>query len=723
MKTSLIRLSVLIGFSIALVPAFAATVLEEVVVTAQKREQSLQDVGISITALNSEQIREFRFVSSTDVVAQVPSVYNFSTQGRGANSYTYIRGIGLSDFGDAHESPVTGYIDEFYMLPPAGLDFALYDLERVEVLRGPQGTLFGRNTTGGLIHFITKKPAREAEGYIDATYASYDEVRIEGMINAPATENLAVRASLLFHDGDGYVKNLNPEFKDGTDYGTKTGRVQFLYTPNEDLEILAKVQYGDINVIPLYTDHEIAFTDPATGLQHLDLDGVDTFGFNERDVGAEAPRTVWTDGGQEVESEVLNWLIRVDWDMPNNITLTSLTGYAWVTRDNLEDCDGSPNTLCTAGFPVDHEIWTQEGRLYQETGNMRWTAGFFYLNQDAEAHPTAGFFGLPAFLDAPWQLDLESWSIFGHVEYDITPQVAVLAGVRYTNDDKRYEAINTFAYAFRNAAGNFVEENVGDLVNRNDDLISANVELHYKPVENWLIYGKVSRGTKAGGFNNGFYDVPTPADVQFEDETLWSYEAGFKIDIFDRRARVNTSAFYYDYSDFQAFNWVGLSGSVRNADAENYGAEIEIKVYPSDPLELSLGISLLETKLKDINNGVMTRDVDLGFSPNVAFNGAARYTQPAFDGTVTLLWDFLWQDDSYRTNFNDPSSALGEHFVTNARITYRPDNGKWEASFFAQNFTDETNLIKADPFPGFRFRQGVYNPPRWFGGTIRLNFK
>ena len=723
MKISIIRLSIVIGLMATLASAHAATVLEEVVVTAQKREQSLQDVGISITALDSEQIRDFRFVASTDVVAQVPGVYNFSTQGRGANSYTYIRGIGLSDFGDAHESPVTGYIDEFYMLPPAGLDFALYDLERVEVLRGPQGTLFGRNTTGGLIHFITKKPTREAEGYIDATYASYDEIRLEGVASGPISDTLAARVSLLFHDGDGYVKNLNPAFKDGTDYGTRTGRLQFLYTPNDDLEILAKVQYGDINVIPLYTDHEIAFLDPETGLQHLDLDGVDTFGFNERQVGAEAPRTVWTDNPQEVESEVLNWLIRADWNLRNNITLTSLTGYAWVTRDNLEDCDGSPNNLCTAGFPVDHEIWTQEGRLYQETANLRWTAGFFYLNQDAEAHPTAGFFGLPGFLDSPWDLELESWSVFGHIEYDIAPQLAILAGIRYTNDDKKYEAVNTFGYAFRNAAGNFTEANVGDLTKRSDELVSANVELDWKPVENWLIYAKITRGTKAGGFNNGFYNVPTPADVQFGDETLWSYEGGFKIDIFDRRARVNTSVFYYDYNDFQAFNWTGLSGSVANADAENYGAEIEMTVYPSDPLELSLGISLLETNIEDINNGTITRDVDMGFSPNVALNGALRYTQPAFGGNLTLLWDFIWSDDQFRDNFNNPSSSLGEHFVTNARLSYLPDNGRWEASFFAQNFTDETNLIKADPFPGFRFRQGVYNPPRWFGGTIRLNWK
>ena len=721
MKTLLIRMSIICLIA-SFVPVHAATVLEEVVVTAQKREQSLQDVAISITALDSGQIRDFRFVASTDVVAQAPNVYNFSTQGRGANAATYIRGVGLSDFGDAHETPVAGYIDEFYMLPPSGLDFALYDLERVEVLRGPQGTLFGRNTTGGLIHFITKKPSREAEGYIDATYASYDEVRLEGMVNAPAGENLAVRASMLFHDGDGYVKNLNPQFKDGTDYGTKSGRVQLLYTPTEDLEILAKVQYGDINVIPLYTDHEIAYIDPATGLQHLDLDGVDTFGFNERQVGAEKPRTVYTDNPQEVESEVFNWLIRVDWDMPNNITLTSLTGYAWVTRDNLEDCDGAPHNMCTAGFPVDQHIWTQEARLYQENENFRWTAGFYYLNQDAEAHPTAAFFGLPAFLDAPWELNLDSWSIFGHIEYDVSPQVAVLAGVRYTNDDKRYEAVNTFAYAFRNAAGNFVEENVGDLVNRTDELISANLELHYKPRDNWLFYGKVVRGTKAGGFNNGFYNVPTPEDVQFGDETLWSYEGGFKIDFFDRRARMNTAVFYYDYNDFQAFNWTGLAGSVTNADAENYGAEIEIQANPSEPLELSLGIALLETKIEDINNGTITRDVDMGFAPNVSFNGSASFTQPMMDGSLTLHWDFMWSDNQYRDNFNNPSSDMGEHFVTNARLTYKPGNERWEASFFAQNFTDETNLIKADGFLGFKFRQGVYNPPRWFGGTIRVNF-
>jgi iron complex outermembrane receptor protein len=721
MKILLRPLFVILGLIVSITSLHAAAILEEVIVTAQKREQSLQDVGISITALDAGQIQNFRFVASTDVVAQLPGVENFSTQGRGANAFTYIRGVGLNDFGDAHEAPVTGYVDDFYMLAPAGLDFALYDLERIEVLRGPQGTLFGRNSTGGLIHYISKKPTKEFEGYIDATYASYDEVRVEGVVSGPLSENLSGRASLLFHDGDGYIKNLGP-FKDGSDYGTKAGRVQLLYEPNDDVSMLAKIQYGDVNVIPLYTDHETARTDPLTGLQELNPGGVSVAGFNESQVGASAKRTVRTNNPQTLESEVLNVLFRIDWNLNEEISLTSLSGYAWVTRDNREDCDGSPQDVCAAGFPVDHDIITQEVKLYWDKGNTRWTGGVFYLDQDAQAHPNADFFGFPLALNSPWELQLESWSVYGHIEYDIAPQWTILAGVRYTNDKKHYEAVNTFFGAFRNDADNFTDANVGDFTNRKDELVSANFEVDWKPNEDWLVYAKITRGTKAGGFNNGFYNVPTPADVQFGDETLLSYETGFKADIFNNRARLNASFFYYDYKDFQTFNFSGLSGSVTNSDAVNFGTEVELLVFPTDQLEISLGLSLLDSTVKDVFNGVIVSDVRMALAPKVTFNGMARYTQLAFNGGITYQWDFNYASNKFNNNFNDLSSAHGEVFTTNIRATYVPNSAKWEASFFVQNLTDETNLIKADPFGGLGFRQGVYGPPRWFGGSVRLNF-
>ena len=721
MNKTLVCLMVICGFVAPSISLEAVANIEEVIVTAQKREQSVQDVGISVTALGNDQIRQFRFVSSTDIVAQVPGVQNFSTQGRGANAMTYIRGIGLNDFGDAHESPVTGYVDEFYMLPPAGLDFALYDLERIEVLRGPQGTLFGRNSTGGLIHYVTKKPTDEYEGYVDVTFASYSEKRVEAVVSGPISENLLARASFLYHDGDGYIENLGP-FPDGSDYGTGTGRIQLLYKPNEDIEVLAKVQYGETDVIPLYTDHENAALDPATGLQSLTPDGVSALGFNESQVGASAPRTVFTNNPQTLETEVLNILLRIDWSLTENITLTSLTGYVDITRDNLEDCDGSPGDLCAAGFPVDHEIWTQEGRIYWETPSTRWTAGFMYLTQDAVAHPFADFFGFPSALDSPWELQLDSISVFGHVEYDFAPQWTVLAGVRYTNDDKHFEEVNRFFGAFRNEADNFTDENVGNLTNRTDELVSANIEVDWRPKDDMLVYGKITRGTKAGGFNNGFFNVPTPADVQFGDETLWSYEIGFKADVFDNRARINAAAFYYDYKDFQTFNWTGLSGSITNSDATNFGAEIEATFYPTDGLEISAGVSLLDTEIEDVDNGTIVRDVDMAFAPDVTLNGAIRYQAPAFNGDVTYQWDFYYIGEKFNDNFNNPSSNHGEHFVTNVRLTYVPPSSIWEASFFVQNLTDETNLIKADSFVGLGARQGVYDPPRWFGGSIRLNW-
>jgi outer membrane receptor protein involved in Fe transport len=184
--------------------------LTEIVVTAQKREQSLQKVGISVTAVSGTEILERGISNSIDLITRTPSVDNYSPYGPGSSANIVIRGIGLNDFGEGHEAPVTVYVDEFYIVNVPAVDFALFDLDRAEILRGPQGTLFGRNSTGGLVHYVTKKPSQEAGGFFKASYARFNELKLEGGLTAPLTDTLSARVSFLSHHSDGYIKNLNP---------------------------------------------------------------------------------------------------------------------------------------------------------------------------------------------------------------------------------------------------------------------------------------------------------------------------------------------------------------------------------------------------------------------------------------------------------------------------------------------------------------------------------
>ncbi len=697
----------------------SAAVLEEIIVTAQKREQNLQNVGISITALSGDQMRKFEFNNSTEVVQQIPGVTNFSTQGRGAAAFTYIRGIGQNDFGDAHESPVVGYNDEFYLLPQTAIDFGLFDLDRVEVLRGPQGTLFGRNTTGGLMHYVTSKPTDEFNGFLDATYASYDEVVVEGAIGGPLGENVSARVAGLFHEADGYIKNRGP-FPDGSDAGAWALRGQLAFEPTDTFKLLAKVQYGERDVIPLYTDHEIVSFDPATGLASLNPEGVDILGYSESQRGVEEPREVWTDNPQDLESESFHSLLRAEWDL-GAVTLTSLTGYLYLTRDNVEDCDGSINDLCTAAFPYDNEHITQELRIAGETGQFRWTTGVYYLYQDAEAHPSASLIGGVVTFDAPWELETESISVFGQAEISLHEDWTLIGGVRYTHDEKNFETENRTSGAFANAAANFTQEAVGDLTKRTEDLVSAKIELDWRPTDDLLVYGSVSRGTKAGGFNNGFYSIPTPDQVPYADETLYAFEIGIKNTFYDGRARFNAAAFYYDYSDFHTYNWNGLGGAISNSDASSFGGEIEFSVTPVERLNISVGMALLDSEIEDVSNGAIIRDVEMSFAPAFDITGLVSYNWPVGNGELEAQWNFNYMDNRYNNNYNEPASDLGESFVTNARLSYLTANQDWEISFFVKNITDETNLIKIFVFP-FNYRQAVYDPPRWFGGSIRRNW-
>ena len=234
-----------------------------------------------------------------------------------------------------------------------------------------------------------------------------------------------------------------------------------------------------------------------------------------------------------------------------------------------------------------------------------------------------------------------------------------------------------------------------------------------------LVYGSISRGTKAGGFNNGFFSIVEPEDVPYGDETLYAYEVGFKTTWWGGRARFNAAVFYYDYSDFQTFNWLGIGGAISNADAQSYGGEAEISIAPTGRLDLTFGIALLDSEIKDVDNGVITRDVKMAFAPSLDMNGLARYHWPFMNGELAAQVDFTYAGERFNNNFNDPASELDDYFVTNARLSYLSSSEQWELSAFVQNLTDETNLIKTFVFP-FLYRQAVYDPPRIYGVSLRI---
>ena len=757
--------------SISSVNVFSA-VLEEVIVTAQKREQSIQDVGISITALSGEQISQLGFSNASEIVSQAPGVDVQNTFGPGFNTNYVIRGAGINNFNDGIEAPTVAYIDEFYILPIQAADFLLYDLERAEVLRGPQGTLFGRNSNGGLLHWVTRKPHEEFEAYTKLTVAEYDQIKFEGALNIPINENLIARASAATNNHDGYVNRVNGG-PDGGESDIISFRGQLLFKPTENLEILAKGEYGEtegatlawenfpVTVEPNGVIRKVSDTENAFGI----CPGCDYFGYSEANAGAGGPweTTASFMGGS---NKISHGLIRMNWDL-ETFNVTAIGGALLVNKLFYEDCDGSSNDICRALYDHVDKQYTAEIRLNGEQETIRWTAGFYYLNEDFDGRVDGQFnfnepvvFYGPNGQDATFNQELDSWALFGQIEYDFAEQWTVLAGIRYTEDDKEYmldnvgfipapghntipeptglnDLDNLLLDSFMNRTCDFVlisddciyaRQTVtpADIGNYDDSMISVKVELDWRPVEDLLLYASYSRGEKGGGFNTGFVALGlTLTEIPFETETLNSYEIGFKSTFWDGRARLNGSAFYYDYDDYQAAAQPSLGITILNTGASAAGGEIELQVSPTEQLDIMLGASFIDSEVEDISNAAgFVQDTEFGYAADFTLNGLVRYEWPVWNGALALQGDFNYVGDREFDSFNNPSVALDSYILGNARLDYSDGSGKWQAGIFVKNIGDDDTVIHNFDVGG-AFTTGVFtrHRPRWFGGEISVNWK
>ncbi len=728
--------------------------LEEIVVTAQKRNQSIQQVGIAITAVTPEQIANRNISSSADLAGKVVGLESYSPYGPGTSSNVVIRGIGLNDFGEGHEAPVTSYVDEFYIVAVPAVDFALFDLDRVEVLRGPQGTLFGRNSTGGLINYITKKPSQTPEGYVAASFGRFNDLKLEAAATAPLTDTLSMRVSGTSRHSDGFQTTLNPALERGGQAGSDAARLQLRYEGDDGWDILLKGEYGRTNTTHAYYESKTGFVD-ANGLVVADPTVVDAAGYAERNTGAANKNVVNVNDAAFLRSTGYSGLLRIEKKF-GDTTFTSITGYQSYEREMQEDSDGTPNPLVLASFPYQGQQATQELRLYHDGGATRWTAGLYGLHAVGKDQPT-GVFNIPldgptavnpatglyngtyfpVSLNADWHLRTNSGAIFGQLEQDFGAFTAI-GGIRVTRDSKTFaDADNA---ALRNCGGGAVGDCflIGDggtgtaapfRLKYKATLWSGKIELDYKPDNNNLIYASISRGTKAGGFNNGFYPTGVSlARIPYGDETLISYEIGQKSTLFDRKLRINTSAFYYDYQDFQAFNYVGLAGLISNQDASAYGVETDIEAAVTPELRLYVAAAYLHTNIKDVakitpSGTNVVADRPMAFAPKWSGSGGATYTVDLpNDRSLAFDWNFEARTSRFSGNFGDTGTELEGYFKHNASITFEA-NDRWQLRGFVDNIGNRLNTTYGGPsFASLGLIQVRYAMPRTYGAALRYRW-
>jgi iron complex outermembrane receptor protein len=767
-------------------PARSETALEEITVTAQKREQSIQDVGISITAFSGEQIRTQGFVDSFDIARMSPGVHISGNNGGQKTLFT-IRGVTQNDFNDQTEAPVAVYIDEGYVAFGQGQVFGMFDLDRVEILKGPQGTLFGRNATGGLVHFVSNRPTRELESYVDVTYGSYDQVRLESAVSGALTDTLSGRVSVLYNRFDEILDNDYPNRAATLDgnpltYGgedtfnddTLALRAQALFEPTDDLEILVIGSYGRTRVgtapflemptVPIFdaagnhvgtivagpNETREAIAPDGTPINHpmsFDADLVRPAGGNL--YGPSCTPDDWEDleCSMDFAFDDINttdtWGVegKVTWET-DLFTLTSISDYRNFDKFQAITADGGPASTVEGLFDAGADTFSQELRLNGELDRARWVAGLYYLNIDLHSafsitsDPNSFFFPL---VGAPWEdtalseLETESWSLFGQVEFDITDSLTFIGGLRTIWENKDFTGEETF---FLSTSPTKLETGTPLFPvqprmdhEQNKTLWSGKVQLDWRPVDDLLLYAGINRGVKAGGFNapvtfgQGF----PSADIPYTQEILLAYETGFKWDgLFNGTTRLNGSFYYYDYDDYQGFFFTQVTGYVRNVDAKYKGFELELFTSPIEGLNLQLGFAHFDGNVYDVQLGPgIFVDTEPSFAPDEQLSGLLRYEWPeqVLGGYVAIQGSFNYASSFYDNIRNFDASRMPSYIIGNARLEWHSADGHWSGAVFAHNLADERYFtIGFDLSNATGSNSLVPGKPRWFGVSVRYDY-
>ncbi len=712
------RVWVLVAFGgLWLTPAFAQ--FEEIVVTAQKREQSAQEVPVSVSAFSGEQARALGIDSTLDLALYTPGLTMGQNSGDGDFPFISIRGVSQRDFSDINESPSAVYVDEFYKANLIGLDQQIFDIERVEVLRGPQGTLYGRNATGGLIHYITAKPTREPEGFAQLTYGEYDRIKLEGALGGPLSDVVSARISVLHHEYDGWVENTVAGNEDGNALDNTAIRGQLLFEPSENASVNLLFQHSENdNDAGNMFSHVSADDPPPTFLAIPNIGQPGFGGFVEPT--PDDPRDTHSNRDIFLKTEQTTGIARITWS-GEALDFVSVTGFEETSKDATFDSDGTPFERGTEVHP-NGEQFSQEFRFAGGSDRLQWLAGVYYVDYDIDgfqARCSPGFAGGCSVNRAPvvYELTTESWALFGNIDYRLSDVLGVTLGLRYTQEDKEYDLDN------QDTGLVFNTTTVGDLARLDEDNVDFNARLNWTPSDDLLVYGGVSRGHKAGLFNLGFTArAGAIPGIPVGGETLTSLEVGFKASFREDRFRFNGAVFRYDYEDSQAFQFDGttLSAQAFNSDAEITGLELELAARPVEGFDLLATATVMDATLEDVTLfGLQVVDTDMPLTPDLKLGLLGRYEFDApWGGRLAIQGDVSWFDDQYFDSFNSPSHFEDSYSVANARLSWLDDDGRLALSVFAENIADTEYRTFSFDLAFLGFSTDVYAKPRWAGVSV-----
>ncbi len=703
--------------------------LQEIIVTAQKREQNLQDVGTSITAFNAEALSKLGFSSVTDIAMQVPGM-QFNQFSPDLTVFN-IRGVAQNDFSDHEEGPVAVYSDEAYVSSLGAIAGSMFDLERVEVLRGPQGTLFGRNATGGLIQYVSQKPTDEPSQFVSVTAGSFGELDTEGYVNGPLSNAVDARFSFATDYHGNIVQNRIGEGSE--DLKQYAARLQFLFKLNDDAQLLVKL-HGVTNPTLTGTGYtwSPAFPNPQTGLGATVPPNVNLWGTCPGcDVGGYkntgGPFNQAFNYPQYFDRTVYGSTVRLDWQLGHGMALTSVTDFLHLDKGYGEDSDVSPNPTLNYNTWQSFHQFSEELRVSGQAGSVKWVTGLFFLDMDTKDWANLIFGGPLADYGTSgpyFSLKTLTYAPFVQAEWSINDSWTAIIGARYTHDEKIYQYSLTSPFGSLPPIYEFDTTTNPGLADQTYNLPSWKGELDYKVTPDSLLYASVNRGAKGGGFNAPLsLPINSPSDIPFRPEQLTDYEFGEKTTFWGGKARVNAGVFYYDYKDYQAFLYSGVSEFVNNFPATVKGGELELSLLPTKWLNLQVGVSGLDAIIKNVvlPTGLVTNRI-MPQAPKWSMNLLARYQWQALNSTWWVQGDSKTDTSMYYEAFNAPDDYQPGKTYANARVGFTSSDSKLEITAWCNNVTNKIYRVYSNDASSLGYDALVLAPPRWYGVTVGYHF-
>lgn len=742
--------------------------VEEVIVTAQRRSENIQNVPVSINALSESQIQALGIKNSTDIGQVTPNVTMALPDGAGNQPLISIRGIGINDYDTNNAGPNGVYLDDVYISAPAAQTFGVFDLSQIEVLKGPQGTLYGRNTSGGALVFTSNKPTDDLEADFHVEYSTFNTVQVESAVSGQIAPNLDGRIAFVVNESDGYMHNsLTDQPASGSN--NQAVHLQLLYTPTDNLKISFNSVTGYVDNLPTEYRHIGVFVPGTENTPNPTIcsvaqayagNCVDLFGYG-------TPKGFYDGSFSRSEDlRVLNLIdsFRVDYSL-GAITLTSITAFEYSKKYFPEDSDGGPDDLLQATYGVKSATYTQEFRAAESQKDYNWVAGLYYLHENLnQDQPLSLFYNGDSFggfgiLPGPGAFDgiaeigtdkstqiTDSAAMYGQGDYNYDNFTLTL-GARYTYEKKKFSYFG---------AAQFEDDGVGnygpltDAITASEGQTASNftwrAALAYHFTDRILGYASAATGFKSGDFNGSFLsNVPEQAALQLKPvapEHVTAYEVGVKSSFPESRLTVNGALFYNQYNNEQVFanvpeliNLPGVGPTQEDTEiltnaqsAHTEGVELQVTAAPIDRLKIDLQGAWLDAQIDhagitEVAGTVPLDGKQLANAPRFSFSGIIEYKIPVWnEDDIDLNFNSSYKSRQFFDSTNDPYTQQSGYWIHNVNATYQ-NHQNWEVGGYIKNLTNTKYLLTAfDSTNPFGYIEGVVGTPRTFGVEFTYHY-